>query len=59
GTVLGWPLFSSVIVITASVLGIVTGEWKNTGKRPLSFQVVGVALLVLAVFVLSSAGPRL
>ncbi|MGA2949290.1 MAG: L-rhamnose/proton symporter RhaT [Candidatus Sulfotelmatobacter sp.] len=58
GTVLGWPLFSSVIVITASVLGIVTGEWKNTGKRPLRFQVVGVALLVLAVFVLSSAGQR-
>ena len=55
GTILGWPLFMSLIVITASVLGIVTGEWKNSGKQPLRIQVVGVGVLVLAVFVLSAA----
>ena len=55
GTILGWPLFMSLIVITASVLGIVTGEWKNSGKTPLRIQVAGVGVLVLAVFVLSAA----
>jgi len=55
GTILGWPLFMSLIVITASVLGIVTGEWKNSGKQPLRIQMGAVAVLVLAVFVLSAA----
>jgi L-rhamnose-H+ transport protein len=56
GAVLGWPLFMSLIVITASVLGIATGEWKNTGKNPLRIQMAGAAILVLAVIVLSRAG---
>ena len=55
GTILGWPLFMSLIVITASVLGILTGEWKNSGKQPLRIQLGAVAVLVLAVFVLSAA----
>jgi len=56
GAVLGWPLFMSLIVITASVLGIMTGEWKNTGKTPLRIQMAGAGTLVLAVIVLSRAG---
>jgi L-rhamnose-H+ transport protein len=55
GPILGWPLFMSLIVITASVLGIMTGEWKSAGKKPLQIQLAGVAMLVLAVFVLSAA----
>ena len=55
GPILGWPLFMSLIVITASVLGILTGEWKNTGKQPLRIQLTGVAFLVAAVFVLALA----
>jgi L-rhamnose-H+ transport protein len=59
GTVLGWPLFMSLIVITASVWGVVTGEWKNTGERPLRVMMGGVAVLVLAVCVLSVASRML
>ena len=55
GPILGWPLFMSLIVITASALGILTGEWKNTGKQPLRIQLTGVAFLVAAVFVLALA----
>jgi len=55
GAVLGWPLFMSLIVITASIWGIVTGEWRNSGKQPLRIMSAGVAVLVLAVFVLSAA----
>lgn len=56
GAVLGWPLFMSLIVITASVLGVVTGEWKNAGRTPLRIQITGAGILVLAVVVLSRAG---
>ena len=55
GTALGWPLFMSLIVITASIWGLLTGEWKDTGKRPLQIMFGGVAVLILAVFVLSAA----
>jgi L-rhamnose-H+ transport protein len=54
GPVLGWPLFMSLIVIIASLLGMRTGEWKNSGRLPIRIQWSGVALLVLAVFILAS-----
>jgi L-rhamnose-H+ transport protein len=38
GPVLGWPLFMSLIVITATMLGVFTGEWKNSGARPIRVQ---------------------
>jgi L-rhamnose-H+ transport protein len=56
GPVLGWPFFMSLIVIVASVMGGLTGEWKNAGKTPIRLQVAGVAILVIAVIVLSRAG---
>ena len=56
GTVLAWPLFMSLIVITASVWGVATGEWKGAGKQPLVVMMAGVAMLVMAVFVLAAAG---
>jgi L-rhamnose-H+ transport protein len=56
GTSLAWPMFMSLIVITASIHGIRTGEWKNTGKTPLRIQLGGLAVLILAVIVLQLAG---
>lgn len=55
GPVLGWPLFMSLIVIVASVVGILTGEWKNTGKGPVRIQAAGVGILIIAVVVFSRA----
>jgi L-rhamnose-H+ transport protein len=52
GTVLAWPLFMSLIVITATALGVITGEWRNAGKEPLRIMLGGVAVLVAAIFVL-------
>ena len=55
GPVVGWPLFMSLIVIVASVLGVWTGEWRGAGSRALRTQAVAVAILVAAVVVLSRA----
>jgi L-rhamnose-H+ transport protein len=54
GPILGWPLFMSLIVITASLLGMLTGEWKDSGATPLRIQWAGVSLLVLAIFILAA-----
>ncbi len=53
GTVLGWPLFMSLIVISASVVGLLTGEWKRSGRTPVLLQCGGVGLLIVAVFFLT------
>ena len=55
GPAVGWPLYMSLIVIAASLLGIVTGEWKQTGRWPLAVQLTGVAALVVAIVSLSKA----
>jgi L-rhamnose-H+ transport protein len=53
GVVVGWPVFMSLIVITASVLGIATGEWRHSGRAPVFLQLTGMILLVLAVVAFS------
>ncbi len=55
GAVLGWPLFMSLIVIGATMWGVVTGEWRGTGKKPLQLMASGVGVLIVAVFVLAEA----
>lgn len=55
GAVVGWPLFMSLIVIVASVIGILTGEWKAAGHHALRVQALAVLVLVFAVVVLSRA----
>ena len=55
GPILGWPLFMSLIVITATMLGLVAGEWKNCGPLPIRVQWTGVTVLVLAIFMLAGS----
>jgi L-rhamnose-H+ transport protein len=55
GPILGWPLFMSLIVITATSLGMFTGEWKDCGPVPIRMQWTGVTVLVLAIFVLAGS----
>lgn len=55
GPILGWPLFMSLIVITATILGMFTGEWKDSGPLPIRIQWTGVTVLVLAIFILAGS----
>jgi L-rhamnose-H+ transport protein len=49
----------SLIVITATVLGMLTGEWKGCGPLPIRIQWTGVTVLVLAIFVLADSSRHL
>jgi len=55
GPTIGWPLFLGAVVISSTALGVVTGEWANTGKNPIRVMVCGVICLVLAIAILSFA----
>lgn len=54
GAILGWPVFMTVIVTTAGVMGVLTGEWRNAGQS-LRIQAGGMAVLITAIFVLWNA----
>ena len=55
GIVVAWPAFMSLIVIMAMVWGVLTGEWKGSGSKPLQVMYSGLGVLVLAIVVLSMA----
>jgi L-rhamnose-H+ transport protein len=55
GPILGWPLFMSLIVIAATMLGMFTDEWKDCGPLPIRIQWTGVTVLVFAIFILAGS----
>jgi L-rhamnose-H+ transport protein len=55
GTSVGWAVMMSTMVITANILGFLTGEWKGASRKAFSLAVAGVAILVLAIGVVGYA----
>ncbi len=49
GPSLGWPIFMGVAIIAGNVWGIITGEWKNTGSRPIIINTAGIVLLLVGL----------
>jgi L-rhamnose-H+ transport protein len=53
GPVLGWPVYMSMLVISASAYGFLFGEWRQVSARPIRLQLAGIAILCAAVFMFS------
>jgi len=49
GTSVGWAVMMSTMVITANILGLISGEWKGASRKAYRLAVGGVAFLVLAI----------
>jgi len=56
GLVLGWPIFMAAIVLTANVWGLLTGEWRNAGRRAVTWAAGGCSLLILGIWTIALAG---
>ncbi|HEV2299579.1 MAG TPA: L-rhamnose/proton symporter RhaT [Candidatus Acidoferrales bacterium] len=56
GPVLGWPLFMSVIIITSSIWGVLTGEWKGAGRKSANSMIIAIVFLVLGFATLAYSG---
>jgi L-rhamnose-H+ transport protein len=56
GASIGWPLIQSVAIISGSVSGILTGEWKGADKGAVIYMISGMILLFLGMGVISWAG---
>jgi len=55
GTVVGWPLLMGAIIITSNAAGFLTGEWAGTGARVRAYLGAGMAIILLALWVLALA----
>lgn len=56
GPVLGWPLFMSIIIITSSIWGFLTGEWKGAGKKSTHAMARAIVFLILGFITLAYSG---
>ncbi len=56
GAVLGWPLLMAVMIITANVLGRLTGEWRHAPRKARRIMLAGVGVLSAGVFVVGYSG---
>ena len=55
GTSVGWAVMMSTMVITANVLGFISGEWKSASRKAYRLAVAGVVFLILAICVVGYA----
>jgi L-rhamnose-H+ transport protein len=56
GVSVGWGLFQSFMIITATVSGILTAEWKSAPRSATILLTLGLVCLLLATLLLSVAG---
>jgi L-rhamnose-H+ transport protein len=49
GSVLGWPLFMTCMVLTANFWGIRTGEWRGAGSPAYRYLAMGNAVMIAAL----------
>jgi L-rhamnose-H+ transport protein len=56
GTSMGWILFMCSNIITGNVLGVLTYEWRGSGKRTMAIMAGGVAILIAVVILVGVSG---
>jgi L-rhamnose-H+ transport protein len=56
GVSVGWGLFQSFMIMTATVSGILTAEWKRVSQSATILLTLGLVCLLLATLLLSMAG---
>jgi len=57
GSSIGWALVMSLMVLTANVWGLTTGEWRGATPKTMRVMSAGLTILVLAMFLIG-AGIR-
>jgi L-rhamnose-H+ transport protein len=57
GAVIGWPLFMAMIIVTANVWGALAGEWKGSLWTTHVYSWSGIAVLLLAIGIISRGSP--
>jgi len=54
GPVLAWPVYMCLLVIAGTAVGVVTGEWKLSQRKPLHTMALGILFLTGAIAVVTT-----
>jgi L-rhamnose-H+ transport protein len=54
GNILGWPIFMTLDILAGLFWGAVAGEWKGASRRALVYNWTGVAVLLVAIGIISA-----
>ena len=49
GTVIGWPIYMSSMILANNFWGWATGEWKRAGTRAVTLMAAGIAVQIAAM----------
>lgn len=58
GTVVGWPLFISLSIVTGNLWGISRGEWRGAPTSARRLLNIGLAVLIVAVIIIALSNAR-
>jgi len=58
GPSLGWPILSSVNIVTSNLWGVITGEWRGAGREAARIMMIGILILVLAIVIFGWASAK-
>jgi len=58
GGMIGWPVFMVMDIIVGLFWGMITGEWKDAGRRAMTYCWAGIGILVLAIVGISLGGAN-
>lgn len=53
GPVLGFPVYTSAMVLSANAAGFMTGEWRGSPRAAYIYEVLGIFLLIGSIVVLA------
>ena len=56
GEVIGFPMLSSMGILSANLWGALSGEWAGSGRKPLEVMGIAVMILISAMFILGWSG---
>jgi L-rhamnose-H+ transport protein len=51
-----WTLHMAFIIITSNVIGLLTKEWKGSGRKTISCILAGIFTLILSTVIIGLAG---
>lgn len=55
GAVVGWPVFMAMAIILTNLFGAMMNEWKGASRSTFLYSLGGIAVLVVAIYVISRA----
>ena len=51
GAVIGWPVYTTSMVLTSNLVGIIQGEWSQAGTGACVWMGAGLLIMITAVFI--------